>query len=171
MATKWFLDTEFHEDGRVLSLISIAFVSAQTEYYAVALDGWRPAACNEWVQQNVLPQLPPRTDLAWKTRAQIARDITELVKVSEMMYQDSVEIWGYFSDYDWVVFCQLFGTMMDLPKGFPMYCLDLKQEMHRLGFKQEDLPDSLLHQTEEHNALMDARWNRDLDRYLSTTQI
>jgi len=39
----------------------------------------------------------------------------------------SIDFYGYHADYDWVVFCQLFGKMMDLPKGFPMYCKDLKQ--------------------------------------------
>lgn len=37
------------------------------------------------------------------------------------------EFYAYYADYDWVVFCSLFGTMMNLPKGFPMYCKDLKQ--------------------------------------------
>lgn len=37
------------------------------------------------------------------------------------------EFYGYYCDYDWVVFCWLFGKMIDLPKGFPMYCRDLKQ--------------------------------------------
>lgn len=39
------------------------------------------------------------------------------------------EFYGYFSDYDWVLFCSLFGRMIDLPKGFPYYCIDLKQTM------------------------------------------
>jgi len=38
-----------------------------------------------------------------------------------------IDFYGYYSDYDWVLFCSLFGRMMDLPKGFPMYCKDLKQ--------------------------------------------
>ncbi len=37
--------------------------------------------------------------------------------------------YAYYSAYDWVLFCSLFGTMMDLPKGFPMYCNDLKQTL------------------------------------------
>lgn len=162
MADQWFLDTEFHEDGRIIDLISIALVSADTEYYAVASDGWDSAKCNEWVQQNVLPKLPPRTYPAWRTRAHIAHDIKGLLA------QDKPEIWAYFADYDWVVFCQLFGRMIDLPKGFPMYCMDLKQEMRRLGIKREDLPESLRNQAGEHDALMDARWNRDLYNYLRT---
>lgn len=37
------------------------------------------------------------------------------------------EFYAYFADYDWVVFCWLFGRMLDLPKNFPYYCRDLKQ--------------------------------------------
>jgi len=162
MATKWFLDTEFHEDGRIIDLISIALVSDETEYYAVALDGWTRDQCNPWVKENVLPKLPPNSDPAWRTRARIAHEITDL------FMGDKPEVWGYFAAYDWVVFCQLFGKMIDLPKGFPMYCRDLKQEMGRLGLKKENLPASLQHQTNQHNALSDARWNRDLWRYLQT---
>jgi 3' exoribonuclease, RNase T-like len=160
--TRWFLDTEFHEDGRVIDLISIALVSDDREYYAVASDGWDPAKCNEWVQQNVLPKLPANGSIEWRTRAKIAADVIWLLS------RDKPEVWGYFADYDWVVFCQLYGRMIDLPKGFPMYCLDLKQELRRLGLKKENLPASLQHQDDEHNALSDARWNRDLYRYLQT---
>lgn len=28
---------------------------------------------------------------------------------------------------DWVVFCQMFGTMLDLPNGWPMFCRDIRQ--------------------------------------------
>ena len=70
--------------------------------------------------------------------------------------KESPEFWAYYADYDWVVFCQLFGTMMDLPEGFPMYCQDLKQEMDRLQVPLDDLPP----QDGEHNALEDARWNK-----------
>lgn len=38
-----------------------------------------------------------------------------------------IKFYGYYSDYDWVVFCWLFGRMIDLPKSFPMFCVDLKQ--------------------------------------------
>ncbi len=37
----------------------------------------------------------------------------------------------YFGSYDWVLFCSLFGTMMELPSGFPMYTIDLKQELDK----------------------------------------
>jgi len=71
------------------------------------------------------------------------------------------EFYGYYADYDWVVFCWLFGKMIDLPKGFPMYCIDLKQELDRYILKV-DLPK----QINEHNALEDARWNKQLYEFL-----
>ena len=95
------------------------------------------------------------------------------------------EFYGYYSDYDWVVFCWLFGKMIDLPKGFPMYCIDLQQTLEEL---QELEDSSALHeslcgeyprkvvqykectdypkQINEHNALADARRNFELYKFL-----
>jgi hypothetical protein len=65
------------------------------------------------------------------------------------------EFWGYFCDYDWVLFCQLFGTMSELPKGFPYYCNDLKQLM-KLAGENRSL-DELVGEKSNHNALSDAK--------------
>ena len=53
---------------------------------------------------------------------------------------DKPEFYAYYADYDWVVFCWLFGRMVDLPEGFPMYCIDLKQELDSKvkGLKSSD---------------------------------
>lgn len=80
------------------------------------------------------------------------------------------EFYGYYADYDWVLLCSLFGRMMDLPKGFPMYCIDLKQSFDEdypiqtrdRVKKQPDYPQ----QTNEHNALADAKWNKALHEFL-----
>jgi hypothetical protein len=50
----------------------------------------------------------------------------------------------------------LFGTMMDLPKGWPMYCRDLKQAVDLAG--NPKLPKQT---TAEHSALGDAIWTKD----------
>jgi hypothetical protein len=54
-----------------------------------------------------------------------------------------------YADYDWVVLCQLFGAMVDLPKGWPMYCRDIKQWADELGNPQ--LPEQ---GKGEHHALL-----------------
>lgn len=74
------------------------------------------------------------------------------------------EFYGYFSDYDWVAVCgNLFGKMISLPKGFPMYCLDLKQMMNERGLSQDWKRKNCPENPEKaHHALEDARWNFDL---------
>lgn len=147
---KWFLDTEFAENGKTIELISIGLAGEDGgEYYAVSKE-FDPAKCNAWVRANVLPKLPSRESPLWMTRSEIAADV-----MAVLLANGELEIWGYFCDYDWVVLCQLFGTMEDLPKGFPYWCRDLKQFMESAGVKREDLPPD---GADEHNALADARW-------------
>lgn len=142
MARIWF-DTEFIEDGRTIDLISIALVREDgAEYYAECTECDLGRA-SDWVKANVVPHLTGVT----KPRAQIAREIVEFAG-------DKPEFWAYYADYDWVALCQLFGTMMDLPKGWPMFCLDVRQSSHAVGNPRFDAP------KDEHNALADARWTR-----------
>lgn len=90
------------------------------------------------------------------------------------------EFYAYYADYDWVAFCWLFGHMIDLPEGFPMYCIDLKQTLdEKADFELPNLDkkervDTLKNhskypsQTNEHNALADAKWNKDLHKFLNS---
>ncbi len=69
--------------------------------------------------------------------------------------------------------------MIDLPKEFPMYCIDLKQELDNyvstckklwsekaIDFDTLNPIKTLPRQTNEHNALRDARWNYELYKFL-----
>jgi len=85
-------------------------------------------------------------------------------KYHELDSTNVVSFWGYYSDYDWVVLCQLYGTMMKLPSIFPKYCMDLKMLMHLLGVGKID--GQAVKQANEHNALADALWIRDAYNYL-----
>lgn len=88
----------------------------------------------------------------WRTRKQIQRDILSFMDIEQY---GKPELWGFYSAYDHVVFCQLFGRMIDLPKGFPMYTRDLKQWCDALG--NPWLPKQ---EVSEHHALADAKWNQ-----------
>ena len=157
-----YFDTEFIEDGRTIDLISVGMVREDgAEYYAVNRDmPHRRIRKHQWLMENVVPSLPqghgdwrnhmPRrwlldyTDPAVKPRKQIAAEVVEFAG-------DDPEFWAWYAAYDWVVLCQLFGTMMDLPDGWPMYCRDFKQvaDERGLDLRQDD---------SDHNALGDARW-------------
>jgi len=134
-----------------------------------------------------------------KTNKQIAKDVLyfcsngyfddtnlELKEAREYDLYDRFkpEFYGYYADYDWVVFCWLFGLMIDLPKGFPVYCNDLKQTIDSICMHQEDKYEGLSRleawnkdiktiegypkQQNEHNALADAKWNFELYKFLNT---
>jgi hypothetical protein len=151
MTRIWF-DTEFIEDGVTIDLISIGMVREDgAEYYAQSRECDRDKA-SPWVRENVLRNLVPGTI----PRAQIAAEIVAFVG-------EKPEFWGYYADYDWVALCQLYGTMMGLPKGFPMFCLDIKQLCVSVGDPR--LPEQ---GKGEHNALSDARWNRAAWEFLTS---
>lgn len=150
--TRWFLDTEFNEDGRTIDLISIGLVSENGLVDRLWCSSeFDEDACNDWVKAKVLPHLPPPA--ARVPRAQIAEELRTLV-----LDGTKPEFWAYFADYDWVALCQLYGRMVDLPDGFPFYCRDVKQLMSELGVSKEQLP---AQSGAEHDALSDARWARE----------
>jgi hypothetical protein len=68
--------------------------------------------------------------------------------------------------------------MINLPKGFPMYCNDLKQildeKQNKLILIHGDIEvvkiknyDGYPKQENEHNALADAKWNKELHKFLN----
>ena len=69
------------------------------------------------------------------------------------------QFYGYYSDYDWVVVCWLFGKMNNLPKGFPMFAFDIQQQIEEYKIDKEQLLKEVP-QISCHNALQDAIWNK-----------
>lgn len=177
-----------------------------------------------WLRENVLMNLHLNKEylyqlysLSWvkdciksigKSNAKISKEITDFIysceypqaetgkqKLFVRMGEIKPQFYGYYADYDWVLFCSLFGTMMDLPRGFPKYCIDLKQEFDNKasGFNRNDfftafdfkgdgrgedlsLEEKVKHlkmhvsyptETNAHNALDDARWNKKLHEFLT----
>ena len=158
---KYFYDTEFIEDGKTIDLISIGIVAEDGRtYYAISKE-FKPKKASQWVKDNVLKYLPPRKISfydsprikdewqAWKSQEQIKRDIIAFIG------EDTPEFWAYYADYDHVALCQLFGKMIDLPEGYPMYTRDIKQLCDSKG--NPELPKQ---EKNEHHALADAQWTK-----------
>lgn len=170
---RYFLDTEFHENGKTIDLISLALVAEDgRELYIENADfSWRSCS-SEWLHQNVRPHLwslpqDKRKANEWIRDGgygglvpyrHIGRDVHLFCDPAQ---HGKPEFWGYYADYDWVVFCWLFGKMIDLPEGFPMFCRDIKQLACDLGNPR--LPEQ---SSTEHHALADARWNKEAYEYL-----
>lgn len=172
--TRYFLDTEFIDDGRTIDLVSIALVAGDgREFYRQCL-GANFVRASDWVWRHVFPHLQHfdmcgkrscqpttknsfndkastchRPDCPWRSGSEIRDELREFCNPAKY---GTPEFWGYFCAYDWAAFCQLFGAMHQLPGGFPFYCRDLRQwlDNHQLqSITQLDAP---------HDALRDAQW-------------
>jgi hypothetical protein len=88
------------------------------------------------------------SDPCVKIPAQIAAEVATFILATPQPH-----LWADYGAYDHVVLCQLWGRMIDLPEGVPMFTSDLQTERGRLG--SPDLPS--MPNVTEHNALSDAR--------------
>lgn len=161
---KIYMDWEFLEDGTTIEPISVALVREDgREYYAIFRDMPLDRIMrHDWLRKNVVPSLPivkhdgirpfrkpflDRSDPDVKSTVQIRDEVRRFV-----VDTPSVQLWGWYSAYDHVCLAQLFGRMIDLPSGIPMWTNDLRQEVERLG--NPPLPEQ---ESSVHNALADAR--------------
>jgi len=164
---RYFLDTEFIENGGEIDLITIGIVS---EDYRELYLGHRDCKffnASDWVKENVLKDLEGMKDdlqelnrnhdrLFWLSKKAIAKEIIDFIG------DDEPEFWGYYCATDWVVFYQIFGPLVDIPDNFPFYCNDIKQ-LHDY-VNNPPFPDSL--KGGQHNALLGARWNKGAFEYI-----
>lgn len=210
----------FGKRRHYIDLISIGIVCEDNRtYYAISSE-YNFKDASAWVKDNVITPLYLDTvhgdarnhfskDNFHKrfgiTNYQIAVDIFNFCKpvfgnemtfsgisvnMGQLNVRSAPEFYGYFSDYDWVLFCSLFGKMIELPKGWPMYCRDLKQtldEKAAIIAKQQNesggvwdinhaltwIKSHALYPTNkyEHNALADAKWNYELYNFLTSGQV
>jgi hypothetical protein len=158
------MDTEFVEDGKTIKLLSIGLVAEDgAELYRICADPYAMDAAmrHPWVRENVLPSLPVTMADGWYRwdeghpdfaavwlRNTVAEDVKNFIRTTEqpVLYAD-------YGAYDHVALAQLFGPMIDLPVGIPMWTADLRQEWARAG--KPELPS--LPGVTGHNALSDAR--------------
>jgi hypothetical protein len=173
---RYFYDCEFLENGETIELISIGLVCDDgREYYAVNSD--MPIDrinSRQWLMKNVWPHLPLRgykpspqmnalqvsagvldtRDARVKPEWVIANEVRDFILGTDSDQLPHVELWADYGAYDHVALCQLFGSMVHLPEGMPMFTHDLQQELARVGLSDKDMPQQ---ESGLHNALADAR--------------
>jgi hypothetical protein len=157
---KVYYDTEFIEDGRTIDLISIGMVAEDgRELYLVNRDApWDRIGQHGWLMANVVPHLPDFNDSRVKPKHEIAAEVRRFL----LDRLGDLELWAWYGAYDFVVLAQLFGRLVDLPSGIPMWTNDLRQEVARLGNPQLPEQDAGVH-----DALADARHLKSRAEWLS----
>lgn len=153
----YVIDTEFLDRGRQfpVQLISLGVVSQDGRtYYAVDSEfNWKNAT--PWLKENVKPNLahPHTGKIPLKNVKEIREDLNAF-----LAQDDSPVFFGYFADWDWLLFCHIWGGMLKTPTKFPHLCMDIEQERRSFGFPKGIYPTQV---STEHNALNDALWSKD----------
>lgn len=177
---KVYYDTEFLEDGKTIDLISIGMVREDgQEYYAVNADmPWNRIQRHEWLSKNVVPHLPTKTYTVKPQR----KDGSIIIQTLDQQHPDvkhpriirnevedfladaarksTLELWSWYSAYDHVALCQLWGPMVAKPFFIPHYSNDIQQEFQRFGNPQHNIVSG------NHNALVDAHYHKALHEFI-----
>lgn len=166
-------DTEFLEDGHTIELISIGIVCEDgRDYYAVNSDAdWDRIRKDDWLMDNVVRHLPTHStgqvekrtgfgdkgyswgginmrDVRVKPKWVIANEVREF-----LLDVDPPQLWANYAAYDHVALAQLWGRMISLPKGIPMFTHDLQQLLETMPDFEKPEQDGT-----EHDALADAHY-------------
>lgn len=193
-----------------IDLISIGIVADDGRTYFAISDEYDYSSASDWVKENVIRPLYIKT-----VHGDARNRFTEenfhkeygksLMSIKGEIFRftgcwrdqhfwrapENIHFYGYYSDYDWVLFCSLFGRMIDLPKGFPKFCIDVKQMLDQVAAekllsrifwstKGDHRPRSVEQAIEtikllpgypkdsgHHDALEDAKWTKDLFRFVT----
>lgn len=178
---RYFYDSEFIDTGTTIDLISVGIVAEDGREYYVQSVEFDPANASGWVRENVLAHLKTcnewgkwnldkslysweqceKPDCPWRRREQIKQEIVAFLDPEKY---GKPELWGWITGYDYVAFCQLFGTMMDLPAGYPHYIRDIQYLLDEKSLSDDMLP---AQEEQAHHALADAKHIKRLWEFLN----
>lgn len=165
MTTKLFFDTEFTGLHKNTSLISIGIVSECGRSFYAEFTDYDKSQVNDWIKENVILHLRftgeyssvPAVDHehhAMKgSKLQVSNSLTEWMSQFE-----SIEFWSDCLAYDWVLFCDLFGGALNLPKNIFYIPFDLSTLLKMKGVDPDISREEYSGITSrKHNALHDAK--------------
>ncbi len=172
---KVFFDTEFTGLRQNTTLISIGCVSEDgSEFYAELTD-YDKTAINTWLQENVIDNLDlaPLASEQWGAETHrppldTAKGPTDHVKMCLESWLNNFSEVQMVSDclaYDWVLFCNLWGSALDVPSNISPAPRDINQDIADFLGINEELAFDISREEfagvrdagEKHNSLWDAR--------------
>ncbi len=126
-----FLDTEFTQLTQHAQLISLALVDeADTHRFYAEFTDFDRATLSNWHLTNIIPHLTinetglrKSEETSWELKGDTAFVSQHL---NDWLGQfEQLEIWCDCPTYDWVLFCELFGGALNLPKHIYYLPFDL----------------------------------------------
>ena len=167
--TKIFLDTEFTGLHQNTSLVSIALVSGDKSFYAEFTD-YDESQADSWLQENVIKNLFLNTTEhglkadtcegdSWLFKGKSKSKYNAIILKKWLEQFEAVEIWSDCLAYDWVLFCELFGGVMNIPKNVFYIPFDICTLFLMKGIDPDISRESFVKpigEVNKHNALYDA---------------
>ena len=173
---KVFFDTEFTGLVQGTTLVSFGAVTEKGDNFYATLCDYDRSLVDDWLKENVLSNLKPIVDdknfgmviehergLRNERYTDITRDeLKEHLEEWLLSFNAPIEMWGDCCAYDWVLFCDLWGTAIDVPKIISYIprdlCTLLQIRGHDPDINREEFVrfKELFGDTSKHNALWDA---------------
>jgi 3'-5' exoribonuclease-like protein len=122
---KVFFDTEFTGLHQHTTLISIGLVAENGNTFYAELNDYDQDQIDDWLRENVIAHLrfandqrPALIDNHHEmrgSRADVRTALRMWLTLGAPMH-DQIELWSDCLAYDWVLFCELFGGALNIPK-------------------------------------------------------
>lgn len=117
-----FFDTEFTGLHQKTTLVSIGCVAEDGRQFYAELTDYDALQVDDWLRDNVLAHLALDKDEGFYAE-ETCRSLTGTRKVVALAlrlwlasFGETIEMWSDCLAYDWVLFCELFGGALNVPK-------------------------------------------------------
>ena len=173
MPTQIFYDAEFTGLHQSTTLISIALCADDGREFYAEFSDFKRSQCDSWIVDNILSVthwVNNNDSLPFvNTKEQLTQCFGNSLQLKDALLDwlsvyNQVEIWADCLAWDWVLFCELFGGALNLPKSIFYMPFDLLMLFKCKGF-DPDTPrlafakqhGAVFEGDDLHNALFDAR--------------
>ena len=168
-----FLDTEFTGLEKNAQLISIALYYSDDCYLYAEFNDVDYTKVSDWIKEQVVVHLEfiehKNITLLDNRKVKLKGSIAEIKQgLQKWTAQfDEIEIWADVLAYDWVLFCDIFGGALHIPKNIFYIPFDLstllKIQRQNPDLNRFEFISHLLTENEkklQHHALIDAKVSR-----------
>lgn len=163
---KVFFDTEFTGLHQRTTLVSIGLISEDGKTFYAETTDYDSNQVDDWIDTNVIAHLRFTADysstpkLDFDHHAMKSSTVVVGKTLSEWLAQwENIELWSDCLAYDWVLFCNLFGGALNLPKSIYYIPFDLSTLMKVNGVDPDINREEFANigDGNKHNALWDAK--------------
>lgn len=167
--TKIFLDVEFTGLHQNTTLISIGLISDCGKTFYAEFTDYNKNQIDDWIKENIIKNLKFIDDFqvrGFPNHVEIKNNSLHIKGNLHIWLQQFkyIEMWGDCLAYDWVLFCELFGGALKIPKHICYIPFDICTLFKIKGIYPDINREEFANgeqffegKIEKHNALWDAK--------------